>query len=261
MMGKGALEGIKGVFLDLDGTLVLGYNLIPGADTFVQHCREKGIRITFMSNNSSRSVIQYVEKMTGLGIRAREEEILLSTHDLISHLKETGIDRCWLIGTDGMRGMLEGEGIATRDSESMWVVIGYDTDMTYERLATGCIMLNRGAKLIASHPDIVCPSSEGDLPDVGAMLHMIEATTGVKPDMVTGKPRAEMLVGRMNEAGLKPQQCAMIGDRIYTDMVMAKAAGVRSILVLTGEASRKDVERMDVKDRPDLVVDSVDDLF
>ena len=102
-MTEVALEGIKGVFLDLDGTLVLGQDIIPGADYFVRNCREKGIHITFMSNNSSRSVIQYIEKMDGLGIKAREEEILLSTHDLISHLKETGIDRCWLIGTDGMR--------------------------------------------------------------------------------------------------------------------------------------------------------------
>ncbi len=261
IMIQEALEGIKGVFLDLDGTLVLGQDIIPGADSFVENCREKGIHITFLSNNSSRSVIQYVEKMDGLGIKAREEEILLSTHDLISHLKETGIDRCWLIGTDGMREMLEEEGISTQDTESMWVVMGYDTEMTYQRLATGCIMLNRGAKLIASHPDIVCPSSEGNLPDVGAMLHMIEATTGIKADIVTGKPRAEMLVGRMNEAGLEPQQCAMIGDRIYTDMMMAKAAGVRSILVLTGEASREDVERMDVKEKPDFIVDSVEDLF
>ncbi len=256
-----ALEGIKGVFLDLDGTLVLGHEIIPGADDFVEHCRKKGVCITFMSNNSSRSVAQYVEKLMRLGINAREEEILLSTHDLISHLKQTGIDRCWLIGTDGMREMLEEEGVATRDTESMWVVIGYDTDMTYERLATGCIMLNRGAKLIASHPDIVCPSSEGNLPDVGAMLKMIEATTGVKADMVTGKPRAEMLIGRMNQLGLEPSECAMIGDRIYTDMAMAMAAGVRSILVLTGEASARDVENMEKESRPDILVASVSDLL
>ena len=143
----------------------------------------------------------------------------------------------------------------------MWVGIGYDTDMTYERLATGCIMLNRGAKLIASHPDIVCPSSEGNLPDVGAMLKMIEATTGVKADMVTGKPRAEMLIGRMNQLGLEPSECAMIGDRIYTDMAMAMAAGVRSILVLTGEASARDVENMEKESRPDILVASVSDLL
>ena len=199
--------------------------------------------------------------MLRLGIEASGEEILLSTHDLIAHLKDEEIRACWLIGTEGMRRMLEDAEIATREHSSEWVVVGYDTELTYARLATGCAMLNRGARLIASHPDIVCPSNDGDLPDVGAMLKMIEATTGVKPTIITGKPRADMLVGRMNKLGLAPEQCAMIGDRIYTDMAMGKSAGVRTILVLSGEASQEDVIEMDRKDQPDVVINSVMDLF
>ncbi len=260
-MDEGVLEGIKGVFLDLDGTLVIGEKLIPGADVFVAECRKIGVHVTFISNNSSRSVTQYVDKMLRLGIEASGEEILLSTHDLIAHLKDEEIRACWLIGTEGMRRMLEDAEIATREHSSEWVVIGYDTELTYAKLATGCAMLNRGAGLIASHPDLVCPSNDGDLPDVGAMLKMIEATTGVGATVITGKPRADMLIGRMNELGLAPEQCAMIGDRIYTDMAMAKAAGVHSILVLSGEARREEVQLMDEEERPDVVVNSVKDLF
>ena len=113
--------------------------------------------------------------------------------------------------------------------------------------------------MIATHPDIVCPSPVGGLPDVGAILSMLEATTGVKPVIITGKPRPEMILGRLKQDGIDPSRVAMIGDRIYTDMAMAHAAGVHSILVLSGEASREDLEELDLA--PSLVVESVDVLL
>ena len=112
--------------------------------------------------------------------------------------------------------------------------------------------------MVASHPDTVCPSPEGSLPDTGAYMELFEATTGVRPEHVCGKPNAGMILHKVVEIGLRPEQCAMIGDRLYTDMEMAQRAGVQGILVLSGEATMKDLEA--APQTPSLVVGSVDEL-
>jgi ribonucleotide monophosphatase NagD (HAD superfamily) len=113
--------------------------------------------------------------------------------------------------------------------------------------------------LVASHPDIVCPSPDGGLPDSGAYMALFEATTGVRPVHVCGKPNAGMLLHKVVELGLEPSECAMIGDRLYTDLKMASRAGVRGVLVLSGEATADDARA--APQNPDLVVKSVDSLL
>ena len=201
---------------------------------------------------------QYLEKLRGLGIPASEDEILLSTHDLISWLSENGIDQTYLVGTEGMREMLESVGVATASENPQYVVLGYDTEITYEKLSTASIHLHKGVPMVASHPDIVCPSPDGGLPDTGAYMDLFEATTGVRPEHVCGKPNAGMILHKVQELGLRPDQCAMIGDRLYTDMEMAERAGVHGVLVLSGEATIEDLEQS--PQSPSVVVDSVDEL-
>ena len=259
MAAKSAsLDDMEVVFLDLDGTIYLGSNLIEGALSFLERLEERGIRRFFLSNNSSKSVGQYLEKLRGLGIPASEDEILLSTHDLISWLSENGIDQTYLVGTEGMREMLESVGVATASENPQYVVLGYDTEITYEKLSTASIHLHKGVPMVASHPDIVCPSPDGGLPDTGAYMDLFEATTGVRPEHVCGKPNAGMILHKVQELGLRPDQCAMIGDRLYTDMEMAERAGVHGVLVLSGEATIENLEK--APQRPSVVVGSVDEL-
>jgi len=253
-----SLDGIKAVFLDLDGTIYLGSNLIEGAESFLNRLEESGIRRFFLSNNSSKSVGQYLEKLHGLGISASADEILLSTHDLISWLRENSIDQTYLVGTEGMREMLESVDVNTESENPQYVVLGYDTEITYEKLSTASIHLHRGVPMVSSHPDVVCPSPDGGLPDTGAYMDLFEATTGVRPEHVCGKPNAGMILHKVEELGLRPDQCAMVGDRLYTDMEMAERAGVQGVLVLSGEATIDDLES--APQSPSIVVGSVDEL-
>ena len=254
-MVEESLDGIEAVFLDLDGTLYLGNTLIEGALDFLGRLESRGIRRFFLSNNSSKSVGQYLDKLGGLGIDASEEEILLSTHDLLSWLSKEGISRTYLVGTQGMREMLEEGGVETDSSEPEYVVLGYDTEVSYEKLSTASIHLHRGVPMVSSHPDIVCPSPDGGLPDTGAYMALFEATTGVRPIHVCGKPNKGMILHKIEEMGIKTANCAMVGDRLYTDMEMAERAEVHGILVLSGEATREDVVGSGLS--PSLVVDSV----
>ena len=253
-----SLNGIKAVILVLDGTIYLGSNNIGGALSFIDRLEEKGIMRFFLSNNSSKSVGQYLEKLRGLGIPASADEILLSTHDLISWLRENSIDQTYLVGTEGMREMLESAGVDTNSESPQYVVLGYDTEITYEKLSTASIHLHRGIPMVSSHPDVVCPSPNGGLPDTGAYMDLFEATTGVRPEHVCGKPNAGMIMHKVEELGLRPDQCAMVGDRLYTDMEMAERAGVHGVLVLSGEATMEDLRA--APQNPSIVVGSVDEL-
>ena len=183
-----SLENVKAVFLDLDGTIYLGSSLISGALDFLKRCDEKGVKRFFLSNNSSRSVSQYVEKLHKLDIPCTADDVLLSTHDLLSWLKQNDVNRTYAIATDGMCEMLENEGITVRDDNPQYVVLGYDTEVNYEKISMASIHLHKGVPLVASHPDMVCPSPEGGLPDVGAYLAMLKVTTGIDPVHITGKP-------------------------------------------------------------------------
>ena len=254
-----SLDGIKAVFLDLDGTIYLGDSLIDGALDFLGRLEERGIKRYFLSNNSSKSVEQYVEKLRDLGIDADKDEVLLSTHDLISWLSKKEVTSTFLVGTEGMRSMLEEEGIETSSEQPEFVVLGYDTEISYEKLATASIHLHEGVQLVASHPDMVCPSPRGGLPDTGAYMSLFKATTGMGPVHVCGKPNKGMILHKVEDLGLKPSECCMVGDRLYTDIEMADRAGVYGILVLSGEASVDDVEEGEL--RPSLVVDSVAELL
>lgn len=253
------LEGVKAVFLDLDGTIYLGGNLITGALEFLARCEEQGVQRYFLSNNSSRSVEQYVTKLLKMNIPCTAEDVLLSTHDLLSWLQKEGVTRTWAVATEGMCEMMESIGISTRDENPEFVVLGYDTEINYEKISTASIHMHKGVPLVASHPDMVCPSPNGGLPDVGAYLAMLKVTTGKDPVHITGKPNPGMIMHKIEELGLKASECAMVGDRLYTDMEMAIQAGCVSVLVLSGEATVEDLEESGKE--VDVVVDSVDSLL
>ena len=257
------LDGIDAVFLDLDGTIYLGGELIPGALEFLERCNERGIRRFFLSNNSSRSVKQYLLKLNSMGIPATAEDVLLSTHDLLAWLDKNNVTDTWLVGTGGMKEMLEEVGITTNSENPQFVVLGYDTEINYEKISVASVHLHSGVPMVASHPDLVCPSPNGGLPDVGAYLSMFKTTTGVDPVHITGKPNPGMILHKIEDLGLQPSRCAMVGDRLYTDIAMASRAGCLGVLVLSGEATLDDLEDIEdgADESPGLIVESVAELL
>jgi len=249
----------KVVFLDLDGTVCMGDNLIPGAREFLDYLRDKGIFFYFLSNNSSRSKSDYVKKLSKLGIAADEERILLSTDGVIAFLQEKKIKDLYVMGTKSMQEMFRGAGFDTESPSPRYVVLGFDTELTYEKLKKASLFMQDGVQLLATHPDLVCPTPEGFIPDTGAMLALLEKATGKKPLKIFGKPNQEMVAHILKKHGVSPDEVVMIGDRLYTDMELARRIQCDSILVLSGETKKQDIARLQQK--PTLVVDSIASLL
>ena len=259
-----SLEGIRCVMLDLDGTCYLTslsgeVTLIDGVLDFLQRCDERGIARFFLSNNSSRSVDEYVSKLAGVGIPVTPEEVMLSTHDAISWLKEQGATRVHLMGTDGCHSMLEDGGISTRSDDPQFVVIGYHNALSYTDIAEAAVWMQKGVPCMGIHGDMNCPSVDGGLPDVGSFLAMFEAAIGVTPVKVCGKPHPSMIEWKMDELDISMHEVVVVGDRLATDLELAARAGVKGVLVLSGEATLDDLEG--APQNPDLVVGSVDELL
>lgn len=256
------LRTIRHLALDLDGTLYLGGTLFDCTRPFLGRLRELGIGRTFFTNNSSRSTKQYVSKLNALGIEAAASDIYSSTHCTIDYLRQErpGIRRLFVLGTPALRDeFVENGFIETADSaddEPDAVVVGFDTTLTYARLCRAAYWIAKGKPFFATHPDRTCPTDEPTLlPDCGAMCKLLEHATGRAPDRVLGKPDPLMLRGVMQRHKLEPQELAVVGDRLYTDMAMARSAGAVAILVLTGETT--DAQAHSASPAPDLVLRDV----
>lgn len=249
----------KLVFLDLDGTVYLGDSLLPGAKTFLKFLSSQGIHYYFLSNNSSRSKQDYVKKLVKLDISIPEDRIILSTDGVIAYLLKNNIQDIYVVGTQSMKNMFTKAGLDVASTDPSFVILGYDTELTYEKLRIAAIHLLRGVKLLATHPDYVCPTPDGPIPDVGAMLVLFEKATGKKPAQIFGKPNPEMVTHILDHHAISPAEVVMIGDRIYTDMELANRLGCDFILVLSGETTASDLGDLDKK--PALVAENLGDIL
>ncbi|MGD9344636.1 MAG: HAD-IIA family hydrolase [Candidatus Aminicenantes bacterium] len=254
-----SLKNKRLVFMDLDGTIYLGDELIDGAGRFLDYLKTMGIHHYFLSNNSSRSKADYVTKLALLGIQTEVDHILLSTDGVIEFLKEREIKDVYVVGTESMKEMFLEAGIQVTSPNPAYVVLGYDTELTYEKLRTSSLLLKDNVPLIATHPDLVCPTPEGPVPDVGAMLALYEKATGIKPERIFGKPNPEMITHVLKRHKLGPEAAVMIGDRIYTDLELAHRVSCDFILVLSGESKRSDLRN--VTHAPALVVDTIGEII
>lgn len=233
----------KAYFLDLDGTLYLGNRDIAGAAEFVASVRQRGARVVFLSNNSSKSHRDYTHRLEAARIPAAEADILLSTDAMGTQLHAARITRAYVLGTPGMKQVLARYGVQHTETDAEAVLLGYHTQLTYAELRVAALLLrDPQRKYYASHLDLVCPTEDGPIPDAGAMAELIFVTTRRRPEKVFGKPSAEFVVDRIGQLGLAPADCVMVGDRVYTDMALARAAGMRFLGVLSGESRRADFE-------------------
>jgi HAD superfamily hydrolase (TIGR01450 family) len=259
LFGAGAaLKNKKLYLVDLDGTIYLGNDLIPGSTEFVNQLRARGKFVRFISNNSSKSKEDYVRRLNDSGIISNTREIVLSTDGLIAYLKQKAIRAVFLVGTGAMKNMLNQAGIDTESDSAACVVLGYDTELTYAKLKKAALLINSGAVYLATHCDVVCPTPEGPIPDIGSMIELFKAATGKTPHKIFGKPNPEMIDWIFSDLQLSPGEAVLIGDRLYTDMEMARRTGCLFVGVLSGETSRIDIENSDRT--PDLIVKNVGEL-
>ncbi len=246
-------------FLDLDGTVYLGSSLIPGAKEFLDFLQDKGIAFYFLSNNSSRSKADYVQKLCALGIPTDEERIILSTDGVIEFLSEKNIKDIYVVGTNSMKDMFARSGFAVESDYPRYIILGFDTELTYEKLKKACLFIQNGVELIATHPDLVCPTPEGFIPDTGSMLALIEKATNKRPLKIFGKPNAEMVAHVIRRHAVSSREVAMIGDRIYTDMELARRIPCDFILVLSGETKTEDI--LELEEPPALIAQNLAELI
>lgn len=254
-----SLEHKTTFIFDLDGTVYIGEEVIPGVADLINHLRKKMKNIYFMSNNSSMSKQEYISKLTSMGITAVKDEIILSTDGVIDYLKKENVVDVYVLGTQSMRQLFIDHGFNVQSKNPTYVVLGYDTELTYSKLKTAAIFLQRGSKLIATHCDNVCPTPEGFVPDIGSFLALFERALNVKPVKIFGKPNVEMLSGVMQNQGVNPADIVIIGDRLYTDMKLARTVGCDFVCVLSGDTQRDDIER--IEDFPDLVLNNASHLL
>ncbi len=252
---------------DMDGTIYLGDELLPGAKRLIDELRARGKAVRFVSNNPTKDPVMYAEKLARLGLPTPVEEIvntvitmtrwLLANHPdaVVFPISETPLIRA--LDAAGIR-------MSNNPAEIDIVIASYDRTLTYEKLqiAFDAIWFHKRARLVATNPDPFCPIAGGrGEPDAAAVIAAIEACTGIRCETVTGKPDPIMLHATLEGLNVKPSECAMVGDRLSTDIRMALDAGMAAVLVLTGETTVDDLKRLAPRDTPDFVLDRIDRLL
>lgn len=259
------LNRIRHVALDMDGTIYKGKTLFATTDPFLDLLGELGIGYTFLTNNPSRSVTDYVAHLHEMGIPATPDQLYTSAQATIEFLQEKwpAVRRLFVVGTPSMCEQFNVAGfILVPDSareEPDAVIVGFDMTLTYERLCRAAWWIKEGKPYFATNPDRVCPTDQPTvLVDCGSICAALEAATGRKPTATLGKPDPTMIRGILHRHSLAPENLAMVGDRLYTDIDMAHRAGALGVLVLTGESTAAEAARHTPP--PDLVVANIAEL-
>lgn len=257
-----SLQNKKLYLLDMDGTLYLDDNLFDGTIDFLNCVKEKGGRYLFLTNNSSKSVSVYIDKLARLGIKATPEDFFTSTMATCSYLKrEYKGKKIYAFGTASFRKELSEAGFNVTDhleDDIDCLLMGNDTELTFQKLEDACILLGRGVTYLATNPDWVCPTAYGYVPDCGAVCEMLWHATGKKPYFI-GKPEPDMALLAMDICNIKPQETVLIGDRIYTDIACGVNAGIDTILVFSGETTHKDWEESQTK--PTFTAENIAEVY
>ncbi|MDR1892599.1 MAG: HAD-IIA family hydrolase [Oscillospiraceae bacterium] len=247
--------------LDMDGTIYIDDRFIDGAAAFLAAVRQTKRQYLFLTNNSSKGPDAYIKKLAEMGLAAAETDFVTSADVTLAYLRERYADRVlYVVGTESLKNHFRRGGLTVTDTPRPDVgalVLGFDTELTFRKIEDACILLNRGMDYIATHPDMVCPTGYGSVPDCGALAAMLESATDRKP-LVLGKPKPEMVYAAMKKAGALPEETVLIGDRLHTDIACGVNAGIDTVLVLSGEATQADAEKSEVK--PTLILKSVAEI-
>ncbi len=249
------LHGVMTVLMDMDGVLVRGSQIIPGADTFIERLRAAGKPFLILTNNSLYTARDLQARLEHIGLPVRPEEIFtsaLATAQFLKQQKPNG--SAYVIGEAGLTTAMHDAGYILTDVNPDYVVLGETTTYSFQRLSLAIRLIHGGARFIATNPDVSGPSEAGLVPATGAVAALIAEATGVKPYFI-GKPNPLMMRAALRQLGGHSETSVMIGDRMDTDIVAGTEAGMRTILVLTGVTSPDKVERFPY--RPSLVLPGV----
>lgn len=232
--------------LDMDGTFYLGGRILPGAADFLRAVKQTGRDYLFFTNNSSRSPLDYIRKLAGMGCPITREQIMTSGDVTIRYLRTHYPGRTvYLVGTPPLIESFREAGIPLTQEQPDLVVIAFDTTLTYEKLSNACTYIRNGALFLATHLDINCPTETGFIPDCGSFCAAVSLSTGKKPKYL-GKPFAETVEMILDQTGYAPSQIAFVGDRLYTDVATGVQNGAKGILVMTGETRPEDLTKSEV---------------
>lgn len=253
------LKDVKLFLLDMDGTFYLGNRLIEGSLDFIQRVQETGRDFLFLTNNSSHNAAFYVEKLKKMGLEIDRSHVMTSGEATCEKIRELYPNkRAFVLGNEFLLEEFEEAGIEVVQEDPEIVVIGFDTTLDYRKMTAVCDFVRAGLPYIATHPDFNCPTETGFIPDIGAIMAFIEASTGRRPDLIVGKPNTGIVEAVLRRTGLKTQELAMVGDRLYTDIETGLRSGMLSILVMSGETTEEMLAESSTV--PDLKFDRLSDM-
>ena len=262
METKKKLQQVKCFLFDMDGTIYLEDAILPGTLETLKKLDDLGVKYYFLTNNSSRDPLYYQNKVKKMGIEIPEERILISTHSSIYYLSQKGAKNLFVLGTQELKTDLTKAGfsVVTEGNQKVdYVVVGFDLQLNYENLSIACQYVDEGVPYMATHPDVRCPMKNGKyIPDCGSFITLINTATGKACEAFTGKPSQYMIDVVLAKTGFKPEDLAVVGDRIYTDIALGKNNGILSILLLSGEATLADLPTSSVQ--PDMIFKGIYEL-
>ncbi|MFB6159596.1 MAG: HAD-IIA family hydrolase [Haloferacaceae archaeon] len=249
---------IRGVVIDVDGTVLRGDDPVPGAREGVDRLARAGVRRLFFSNNPTKAPPAYRDRLVRAGFDVATEEVVTSGTTAVAYLNDHHPDAdAFVVGEAGLRTQLSEAGVPVVDDPDAAevVVVSIDREFTYDDLAEAMWALEGGTPFVGTDPDMVIPAADRDVPGSGAIVTAVAGVAGRDPEVVLGKPSrpARRLV--RDRLGLPREECLVVGDRLDTDVALGARAGMRTALVLTGIASRADLADADVE--PDHVLDSL----
>ncbi|WP_228387208.1 HAD-IIA family hydrolase [Ornithinicoccus halotolerans] len=264
---------VRGLICDLDGVVYRGSQPCPGAIEGLTEARQRGIAILYLTNNAGHTAAGIAERLAGMGVPAMEAEVLTSSQvaadEVAEHPERDEARRVLAVGGPGVRRALLDRGVATVTAGELaggeepvpWAVVqGYGTDVTVTDLTEAVYAVRAGALWVATNTDATLPTPRGLAPGNGALLASVAHATGQQPGLIAGKPHAPAYRRALQLLGLRAEEVLAVGDRLETDIVGARTAGIPTALVLTGVHGREDVEQASPDHRPDVVVDSLHDL-
>jgi HAD superfamily hydrolase (TIGR01457 family) len=251
-----------GYIFDLDGTIYLGEKLIPGARETIKKLKSLSKKIVYLSNKPLQTREDYASKLTRLGISTQPDEVINSSLVMARWLsREAPGATIYVIGEIPLveEMIRAGFRISEKAGEIQYVIASFDRTFDYRKLNIALQAIKRGARFIATNPDRTCPVEGGEIPDCAAVIGAVEGTTGMKVEAIVGKPSDIMIRVAVDYMGLRPQDCVLVGDRLETDMVMGKKAGMATALVLTGVTNREILKKSVIQ--PDYVWESVAEII
>ncbi|MCZ4281358.1 HAD-IIA family hydrolase [Kiloniella laminariae] len=249
------MQQISALLFDLDGTVYRGSDAIPGASDFIQSLKARNIPFLFVTNRGNRRPEQVARQLVEMGIPCTADDVLTSAQAVAMQLEKG--TRAYCLGEEGLTSVLEEAGIRITEENAQAVIVSYDRGMNYEKLSKALRLIDGGARFIATNTDRLITVEDGILPEAGPLVAAVQAATGKEPE-VFGKPERPIMDAALARLGKAASDCAIIGDNLFTDILAGHKSGMKSILILTGVATRAEGEA--AQHKPTWIVENYQEL-